>query len=446
MTSSVVRYGHRMLSILGAALACAATTACAQDLAADKALDAAVLRREAQSAVELAGGLTLSVNSSVLHEGDSLQITTELPREGYLNVVSINPSGVPTVLFPNKVQASNRVQAGRFVLPSPEMHFEVQAAPPFGDSLVIAFLTKKPLDLYQLGEGQKDASGNLVSRFAQWSRRGQDLVSALGTASLTAAPGDSPMLAGMVNVTLCAKSGPCGPALAFPASESARAATSFRTILDALTPGILREPVPSPEAKSWQDKRAPSRVIYAKGIKLTKVSEGFVQWPYNDAARFCSIAYGHLIARQACNGDEPAEFLAGVTEPVGAKLLKSDMALAQSAVMSLVKTKLTDGQYAALCDFTYNIGSYNFRHSTLLKVVNAGQHARVPAQIRRWVNAGGKPQRGLVIRRDREVALYFDGSRIPKNEAIPKEMLPAGEDAAIDVQVGEPDDTTATPR
>ena len=198
--------------------------------------------------------------------------------------------------------------------------------------------------------------------------------------------------------------------------------------MDKLTPGVFL----SPEEKAVLPRGVVLRPVYGKGLELTKLSEGFVPQLYNDAARYCTIAYGHLVKKAPCDGGEPAEFRRGVTEPQGAELLVTDMASAQLTVMTAVQAKLTDGQFAALSDFIYNVGGANFRKSTLLQEVNAGQHDRVPAQFRRWVLAGGKPWPGLRTRREREIELYFDG--LPKPRAVPR----AGEDLSpLDVQLGE---------
>jgi lysozyme len=152
---------------------------------------------------------------------------------------------------------------------------------------------------------------------------------------------------------------------------------------------------------------------------------------YNDAARYCSIAYGHLVRKAPCDGSEPAAFLRGVSEPQGETLLVEDMRRAQRVVTSLVKTELSDGQYAALCDFTYNVGAGNLQRSTLFKVVNAGEHDRVAYQLARWNKAGGKEYRGLTTRRQREIALYFEGRPIPKAMPGDQDLTP------IDIRVGE---------
>lgn len=63
------------------------------------------------------------------------------------------------------------------------------------------------------------------------------------------------------------------------------------------------------------------------------------------------------------------------------------------------------GRLAALTDFAYNLGLGNLKASTLRKRVNAGRWDDVPAELRKWVYAAGRTQRGLVKRREAEIAL-----------------------------------------
>lgn len=180
--------------------------------------------------------------------------------------------------------------------------------------------------------------------------------------------------------------------------------------IDKLTPGIFLEA----EQRIALPEGVELRKVYEKGILLTRESEGFVDHLYNDAADYCTIAYGHLIKLAPCDGSEPADFLDGITKPEGTELLVDDMTIAEKAVMTLVDVELTDGQYAALADFVFNVGSGNFRSSTLRKVINSGQHEQVPTQLRRWVKAGGRELRGLKIRREKEIELYFEDTLIPR--------------------------------
>ena len=201
----------------------------------------------------------------------------------------------------------------------------------------------------------------------------------------------------------------------------------FPTV-DRMTAGIFLEP----EERAVLPAGMELRPVYARGIELTKLSEGFVGELYNDAANYCTIAYGHLVKLAPCDGTEPPAFLDGVTREEGTELLVEDMGTAQVAVMTMVDVDLTDGQYAALCDFVFNVGSGNFRRSTLRKVLNAGDFDGVPFQLRRWVKAGGRELPGLVTRREGEIALFFDG--LPVARAAPP---PGVEVEPVDIRAGE---------
>lgn len=202
----------------------------------------------------------------------------------------------------------------------------------------------------------------------------------------------------------------------------------YATYEDALTPGIFLEP----EERAVLPEGVELREVYPKGIALTKLSEGFRGRLYHDAAGYCTIGYGHLLKRARCDGTEPEDLRDGITEPQGEDLLRTDMARPQISVMQLVEADLTDGQFAALCDFVFNVGSGNFRASTLLRRLNARRFDDVPFQLRRWVKAGGRELPGLKARREREIELFFDGIGIPRAAPPPTEEL-----SLIDIRTGE---------
>lgn len=82
------------------------------------------------------------------------------------------------------------------------------------------------------------------------------------------------------------------------------------------------------------------------------------------------------------------------------------------AVLQMVDVPITQGQYNALTDFAYNLGTGNLRKSTLLRKVNANDPTAVN-EFGKWVYVGGKDCRlkinkcsGIVERRKWEAAQY----------------------------------------
>ncbi len=145
------------------------------------------------------------------------------------------------------------------------------------------------------------------------------------------------------------------------------------------------------------------------GVVFITRWEGFRSNLYNDPAGHCSIGFGHLVHRGPCNGSEPPEFLAGISEQRALELLRADAAHAAAAVARLVKVPLNQHQRDALISFTFNLGEGNLRDSTLLKKLNAGDFGAVPGELNRWVKAEGKTLAGLVKRRAGEGALFAHG-------------------------------------
>ena len=135
------------------------------------------------------------------------------------------------------------------------------------------------------------------------------------------------------------------------------------------------------------------------GLNLIKQSEGFRGQVYNDVAGIPTIGYGHRIL--------PAEdFSDGISEEEATALLLHDVDWAEHAVERLVTVALSQGQYDALVDFTYNLGAQQLANSTLLKLLNQGQYDDAGQQLLRWNKAGGKVQPGLTRRREAELQLW----------------------------------------
>ena len=139
--------------------------------------------------------------------------------------------------------------------------------------------------------------------------------------------------------------------------------------------------------------------LSAAGLNLVKVSEGFRSQTYLDLNGFPTIGYGHKIL--------PGEsFPDGIDEPTAAAILEKDLQTAEHAVALLVKVPLTQGQFDALVDFTFNLGSGRLASSTLLKILNIGTYADAGEQLLRWDIAGGVQNLSLKTRREAELVLW----------------------------------------
>lgn len=143
------------------------------------------------------------------------------------------------------------------------------------------------------------------------------------------------------------------------------------------------------------------RRISKDGLDLICRFEGFSPVIYICPAGYPTIGYGHLITEA-----NKEQFLDGVDEDEALDLLRQDVAVAERAVLRLINVPLTQGQFDALVSFTFNLGSGALQRSTLRRKVNREEHDDVPAELMKWVWAGGRKLKGLVKRRKAEGALY----------------------------------------
>lgn len=141
-----------------------------------------------------------------------------------------------------------------------------------------------------------------------------------------------------------------------------------------------------------------------EGIALIKQFEGLRHEAYQCPAGIWTIGYGHTADVR------PGDII--TAEQADAFLLQ-DVAESEIAVNRQVTTVLTQNQFDALVSFVFNLGSNNFRASTLLKKLNTGDNIGAAAELMRWVYAGGKPSPGLIRRREAE-KLLFTGYHLDK--------------------------------
>lgn len=137
--------------------------------------------------------------------------------------------------------------------------------------------------------------------------------------------------------------------------------------------------------------------ISEAGLALIKKSEGLRLTVYNDSGGLPTIGYGHrLFSGEA--------FPSGITEAQAEALLVQDLMIPQNVLLLLVPSSCTQGQWDALCDFTFNMGVARLR-----KLLSHGW-SQVAAQLPHWtyglVDGQETQLPGLITRRAAEVALF----------------------------------------
>lgn len=92
-----------------------------------------------------------------------------------------------------------------------------------------------------------------------------------------------------------------------------------------------------------------------------------------------------------------------------ASYLARDSDEAASVVKQAVRVPISQAEFDAYTTFVYNVGAGNFRTSTLLKKLNAGDRLGACNQIPLWSYSNGKKLAGLVARRADEQSLCLAG-------------------------------------
>jgi lysozyme len=145
------------------------------------------------------------------------------------------------------------------------------------------------------------------------------------------------------------------------------------------------------------------REINEQGLALIKRFEGLKLDAYQDVAGIWTIGYGHIRGVQA---GMP------INEEEAEQALKDDLCGAESVVESATgNVATTDNQFAAMVALCFNIGSANFRASSILKEHLARNNQAAAAAFLLWnkarVHGVLQEVKGLTIRRTAERALYL---------------------------------------
>ena len=141
---------------------------------------------------------------------------------------------------------------------------------------------------------------------------------------------------------------------------------------------------------------AASLVASASVIVSIAMHEGYSGTAYKDVAGVVTIGFGQADGTKI--GDK--------TDPVRA-LVKLEESLDEHAkgMVECIHVPISQEEYDAYLDFTYNVGVSAFCHSTLNKKLNSSDYAGACKELLKWTVADGKIEPGLVKRRQDEYKL-----------------------------------------
>lgn len=143
-------------------------------------------------------------------------------------------------------------------------------------------------------------------------------------------------------------------------------------------------------------------VAVVVSMVLARRWEGFESLPYLCPAGVPTIGFGftHYADGRAVTLNDPP-----MTREEANVLLEHLIRTKYMRAAMLLCPKIdTPERLGAITDFCFNLGAGNLRASTLRRKIDAGLWDQVPTELRKWVRAGGRVLRGLVLRREAEIS------------------------------------------
>lgn len=133
-----------------------------------------------------------------------------------------------------------------------------------------------------------------------------------------------------------------------------------------------------------------SKIQEFEGLRLTA---------YKCPAGVWTIGFGHT---------KGVKMGQTITKAQAESLLRGDLLPCEEYVRGL-NLELTQGQFDALVDFCFNLGTAALQRSTLLqKIRTKADELTIRNEFAKWVNAGGVRLQGLVKRRAWEADRFFE--------------------------------------
>jgi lysozyme len=155
--------------------------------------------------------------------------------------------------------------------------------------------------------------------------------------------------------------------------------------------------------------------VSPQAIRTIKHHEGVRLKPYRCPALLWTVGVGHVLYPDQGKlklEDRKGYALKDADNRVWTQgevdaLLRSDLARFESGVARMCPAAAShQGRFDALVSFSFNVGLGTLQRSTLRAKFNRGDFDGAAAEFLKFTKGGGKVLKGLVNRRNDEVAMY----------------------------------------
>jgi lysozyme len=144
--------------------------------------------------------------------------------------------------------------------------------------------------------------------------------------------------------------------------------------------------------------------VNAEGYALIKKFEGCRLKAYLCPANILTIGYGNTFYEDGTK----VKVDDVITQERAESLAKFVIDQFAVTIAPFILQPLNDNQFSACVSLAYNIGTGNFKKSSVFKKLNINPNdATIADSFRLWNKGGGKVLAGLVKRREAEIQLYF---------------------------------------
>jgi lysozyme len=144
--------------------------------------------------------------------------------------------------------------------------------------------------------------------------------------------------------------------------------------------------------------------VNADGYALLKKFEGCVLKSYKCPAGVWTIGFGNTFYEDGTKVKEGDV----ITQQRADELAKYIVEQFATSIRAMIKQPLNENQFSACVSLAYNIGTGGFKKSSVLRKLNVNPtDPTIADSFRLWNKGGGVVLKGLVRRREAEIALYF---------------------------------------